>query len=456
MWDEAVYLSTADNLGKATPYYSEIATRPPLLPVLLRLGGSVMRIETFARVVEAGFFAAGIVVLFLLGRKLFGQVAGVISAVLMATCPFFLHFAHKVMTEVPAAVLSTAAMMCFFAHAGDEDDEPHTAVAIAAGVLFALAVLMKFEMVVLFIVPVYMALVNRVGFRPVLITAGSAMALLAPYLLWAQIRLGGFWKPFVAALSDNTGFDVSYSAQAAWMITGPLVLLGIALYLAPLGRRTGDRLGRDIPLLAWFGVVFVCLALSQPKEPRFLTPAFPALFVFAGAGYARCNRKQLVGFAAAAAVIVSGYEVEHRAYFSGSLDMGETQLMSYAERTREAADYLHPQLHSTDIVYTSSLYPLVAWYSKANTVALWPWTDEFYAQYPKNMKRDGYLMFYRGFAKEPNEAWLDHRLEFRKVKEFPDVIIYAYSIPVPLSSKPEAAEGSNGVGPVRPAGAGDR
>lgn len=435
LWDEAVYLSTAENLGKTNPYYSEIASRPPLLPVLLRLGGSVMRLETFARLLGAGFFAAGVVVLYLLGRKLFGRAAGVISAGLMALCPFFLHFAHKVMPEVPAAVLGAAAMLCFFELAREEEDEAHRNVAIAAGVLLAAAVMMRFEVGVLAIVPVYLWLANRVGFRPIAIALGSAVAGLAPYLVWAQIRLGGFWKPFVAGDAGGGG-EAIYYIRAVWMIAGPLVLAGMVLYLAPLGRRRGDTAGRDIPLLAWFVLLFVCLAASQPKEPRFLLPAFPVLFLYAGAGYARCNRKQLAGFAAAVAIIGGGYEIGHRAFFSGSLDMGEAQLMSYAERTREAADYLRPQLHPPDVVYTSSLFPLVAWYSKAHTVALWPWSDEFYAEYPKNMKRDGYLMFFRGFAKEPNEVWLDHRLEFRKVKEFPDVIIYAYSIPVPLPSPP--------------------
>ncbi|HET7842313.1 MAG TPA: glycosyltransferase family 39 protein, partial [Terriglobia bacterium] len=331
LWDEAVYLSTAENLGKATPYYSEIASRPPLLPVLLRIGGSVMRMETFARALEAGFFAAGVVVLYLLGRRLFGQTSGLTAAALMALCPFFLHFAHKVMAEVPAAVLASASMLCFFGLAREEDDEPHGRLAIAAGILLAAAILMRFELGVLAIVPIYLGLMNRVGFRPILIALGSAAATLLPYLGWAQFRLGGFWKPLFAG-DVGGGGDAVYYLRTVWMIAGPLVLAGIALYLAPMGRRTGDIAGRDIPLLAWFGLVFVCLAASQPKEPRFLAPAFPVLFLYAGAGYARCNRKHLAGFAVVVALIAGGFEVERRAYFSGSLDMGETQLLSYAQR----------------------------------------------------------------------------------------------------------------------------
>ena len=44
----------------------------------------------------------------------------------------------------------------------------------------------------------------------------------------------------------------------------------------------------------------------------------------------------------AGAILAGGYEAEHLAYFRGSLDMGEAKLLSYAERTREAADYLRP------------------------------------------------------------------------------------------------------------------
>ncbi len=450
LWDEAVYLSTAENLGKAAPYYSEISYRPPLLPVLLRLGGSVLRIDVFGHILEAAFFAAGVFVLYLLGRRLFNRTAGLIAAALMAACPFVLHFSHKVMTDVPSTVLAAASMLCFFELAREEDDEPHRNIAIAAGVLLATAILMRFEVGVLVVVPLYMGLMNRVGFRPILVAVGSAAAALLPYLVWAQVRLGGFWKPFAAEWAG--GGDAGYFIRAVWMIAGPLVLAGIALYFLPLGRRTGDRLGRDIPLAMWFALLFVCLSMSQPKEPRFLLPAFTVLFLYAGAGYARCNRKQLAGFAAAVALIAGAYEAEHLGYFSGSLDMGEKQLQSYAERTREAADYLRPQLHATDVVYTSSLHPLVAWYTKAPTIALWPWTDKFYSDFPKNMKRDGYLIFYKGFGKEPNQEWLDHRLEFRKVTEFPDIIIYAYSIPVPLEAEPKPAKRADGVGAEPPAG----
>jgi Dolichyl-phosphate-mannose-protein mannosyltransferase/Alg9-like mannosyltransferase family len=461
LWDEAVYLSTAENLGKAAPYYSEISHRPPLLPLLLRLGGSVMRIDTFGHLLSAAFFAAGVLVMYLLGRRLFNRTAGLISAVLMAACPFLLHFSHKVMTDVPAAVLAAASMLCFFELAGEEDEEPRRITAIAAGVLLAAAVLMRFVLGTLFVVPVYLVLLNRVAFRPVLIAAGSALATLAPYLLWAQIRQGGAWKPFAAAMFGEGGSekvaDPLYYFVALFMIAGPVVLAGIAFYLAPgMGRRRGDNVGRDIPLLLWFGVLFVCLSLSQQQETRYLIPAVPVLFLYAGAGYARCTRRRVAIAATAIALIACGYQVAHLQYFRGMQELGEPQLLAYSERTREAADFLRPQLHATDVVYTSSLYPIVAWYSKANTVALWPWTDEFYAEYPKNMKRDGYLVFYKGFGKEPNQDWLDHRLEFRMVKEFPDVTIYAYSIPVLLRSEPESAEGADRVGAERPAGARNR
>jgi Dolichyl-phosphate-mannose-protein mannosyltransferase len=455
LWDEAVYLSTAENLGKAAPYYSEIASRPPLLPALLRLGGSVIRIDIAGRILGAAFFAAGVVVLYLLARRLFGRTAGLVAAALMAVCPFFLHFSKKIMPDVPATVLGAASMLCFFELAREEDDEPHRNLAIAAGVFLGAAVLMRFEVAVIAIVPIYLALVNRVSFRPVLVALGSALAILAPYLVWAQVRFGAFWKPITDAIfvEGNGNGSAMYYLGALWMIAGPLVLGGIAAYFAPgMGRRTGDTAGRDIPLAVWFGALFLVLAMSQPNEPRYLLPALPVLFIYAGAGYARCTRKQ-AAIVAVIAIAGFGYQVTHLPYFRGTLELGEPQLLSYAERTREAADFLRPQLHATDIVYTSSLHPLVAWYTKGNTVALWPWTDEFYAEFPKNMKRDGYLVFYRGFGKEPNQEWLDHRLEFRKVKDFPDIVIYAYSTPVPLPSKPEAAERTDGVGAVGAAGA---
>ena len=461
LWDEAVYLSTAENLGKSVPYYSEISYRPPLLPILLRIGGSVMRMDLFGHIIGALFFAAGVVVMYLLGRRLFGRIPGLITAALTATCPFALHFSHKIMTDVPSSVLATASMLCFFQMAGEEEEhEPSRALAIAAGVLLASAVLMRFILGALFVIPIYLFLLNRISFRPVAIAAAAATATIAPYLLWAQITQGGAWKPFTEAMfvvgGSEAVSDPLYYLTAIWMIGGPVLLIGITIYLAPkLGRRTGDTLGRDLPLLIWVAILFVYLTLSQHKESRYLLPAMPVLFLYAGAGFARCTRKMAI----VAAVVVLcgvGYQLKNLAYFRGMQELGESQLLSYADHTRQAVEFLRPQIEPAEVVYTSSLYPIVAWYSKANTIALWPWTDEFYAAFPKNMKRDGYLVFYKGFGKEPNEEWLDHRLEFRKVKEFPDVTIYAYSTPVPLSSKPEAAESTDRVGTESPAGSGNR
>ncbi|MCK9993311.1 MAG: hypothetical protein Dbin4_01831, partial [Alphaproteobacteria bacterium] len=104
--------------------------------------------------------------------------------------------------------------------------------------------------------------------------------------------------------------------------------------------------------------------------------------------------------------------------------LGEDALLERSAETRTAAQYLQQYLPPSNVVYSSSLYPVLAYYSKKNTVILWPWDDTFYTVFPKNMKQPGYLVYYKDVAKAPYQEWLDGRKEFRKVREYENIVIY--------------------------------
>ncbi len=434
LWDEAVYLSTADNLGRTAPYYTEISYRPPLLPVLLKLGGRVLPMETFGHVLVAAFFAAGVTAVFLLGRRLWNPTAGLISAGLMVASPFFVHWSHKIMSDIPAVTLGLASILCFYAMV---DEERHRLwLSIAAGILFTAAVLMRFLMGTLLIFPLYLLAAKRLALKRGLVTMLSAALAAMPYLVWAQLYAGGMFKPFLQAAFIVRGSELVtgnlYYASAALVIAGPLTVLGLVFYLVPgLGRRRTDVIAVEVPLLLWAILVSAYLTNSPHKEIRYLLPVVPILFLIAGAGYARCKRRPVLVAAALAALIAGAFTLSRLPYFNGSQDLGEDQLLAYADQTRDAANFLRPRLTPGQVIYTSSLYPIMAWYTKWPTEALWPWDDSFYLAFPKNMRTDGYLVVYKQVKKEPTLEWLDHRLEFRKIKDFPDMAIYAYDAPPP-------------------------
>jgi hypothetical protein len=152
----------------------------------------------------------------------------------------------------------------------------------------------------------------------------------------------------------------------------------------------------------------------------------PLLFLLAARGLASLQGRRFIGPAVALIILAALYPASQYAYFSGRLNLGEDFLLERSNETRTAAQYLQQYLPPGNVVYSSSLYPVLAYYSKRNTVVLWPWDDSFYTVFPKNMKQEGYLVYYKDVAKAPYQEWLDGRREFRKVREYENIVIYAY------------------------------
>ena len=100
LWDEAVYLSTAENLFKPDPYYSEISYRPPLLPLLIKIGSVLFDINIIAHILISLFFVLGIISLYLLGKEVFNEKTGFIAGIFFGTSPFLLHISTKIMTDI--------------------------------------------------------------------------------------------------------------------------------------------------------------------------------------------------------------------------------------------------------------------------------------------------------------------------------------------------------------------
>jgi hypothetical protein len=226
---------------------------------------------------------------FLLGRRLWGATAGAWAAVLLSCSPVFLYQAVQPMSDVPAALFWSAALV--LAGRGDRTGQ------WAAGAIASLAILTRPN-----IVPAVLPIAGYLG-----VTAGrAAIARFAAsaipgcvLLAWLnQIRYGSAWRTGygdVDVLFSLANVLPNAARYADWTLAAqtPLILLALAapfLVQAPGSERRPAR-----AVFAWLGVAFAMaiLACYLPYTvfdawwyTRFLLPALPITLALSAAAVA--------------------------------------------------------------------------------------------------------------------------------------------------------------------------
>lgn len=322
--DEAIHAlvarESAERDGLLPPTYDSrpYLAKPPLKILAVawifdRFGAS----ELHARVLDAGFGVATVVVVFLFGRRLWGGWVGALAALLLATAERYV-FDHGVRSGVQDSalvLLVTVGLALYFLR-------PRAArlPLAASGLAFGLATLVKGAAAALAL-PVLGAweLVRgrrqdgtRAGFRDgARDLAVVASLALACYLVWVAAAWSWSEGTIFSRLYRDTvsraveSLDPSHVHGPAFYPLqlaadfGPwlLALLPALLVLRPGGgpeRAEGDgRLDRDGLAFAglWALVLLALLSLSVSKLPWYLYPAYPALGLVLARGVAEAVRR---------------------------------------------------------------------------------------------------------------------------------------------------------------------
>lgn len=270
-----------------------------LLYLVLRVAGAVESLEGFkllflsdptvfyrvGRSLTALFGAGSVLLLFALGRRLYGSLAvGLLAACSLAVHPVDVRHGHYVTADVPMTCLLLLALV-FLA---PTLERPSPATGLRAGVAAGLATAVKYSGLV-FLAPLATAhaLAARRGSslaarRSLLLAlAGSALAfaLASPFSLveW-QKTLDGM--RFILDVKRDGQFGIARGAswgtyfQIAFL-SGPLALLSLAGLVNALVRRTPA----DLVLLALLVPYLLAVGSSQSHSARYLVPAFPLLLL---------------------------------------------------------------------------------------------------------------------------------------------------------------------------------
>ena len=272
---------------------------PYLLAAVAGLGGCVgvgVDALVIGRVLAALFDVGTVALTFALGRRVYGEWAGLLAAGFVSLMVVHVQQAHFYTPDVPLAFFSAGALILTarLAERGRALD------GLLAGVWAGLALGTKFSAALL-VFPLGAACVvapgkPRRGWRPGLAIAAGALAAFALTNPFALISFPAFWRNVAeqAALARGA-LDVAYTRQfhGTWPYVYPVVQqlrwgMGWSLGLAAFGglasavgravrepprRAEWVMLAWAVPFLAFNGALYV-------KFPRYLLPLTPVLAIY--------------------------------------------------------------------------------------------------------------------------------------------------------------------------------
>jgi hypothetical protein len=280
--DEAVYAGQAASLAgdPDTSTLFPIFRAHPLLfqttlSLVYRLGGG----DVAARSLVVVCGVATVLVVYLLGRTLYGRRAGLVAALLLAVMPYHVGVSRQVLLDVPMTLVATAALYFVVRFCRDRS----TRSLVTAAVLLGMTVLTK-ETAVLLVVALLTVGVLYPAVRPTLrqglVAAAVALAVAAVY-------------PISLAFSGRTSTGQSYLAWQLFrrsnhdalfylqVVPAAMGLAVVALAVVGLWFLRRSHGWREGLLLCWALVPAVFFEIWPVKGYQYLLVAAPVAALLA-------------------------------------------------------------------------------------------------------------------------------------------------------------------------------
>jgi 4-amino-4-deoxy-L-arabinose transferase-like glycosyltransferase len=424
--------------------YNEIDSRPPLLSLLFAGAFKVWHSDYAAYFVTAVLNALGPVVLYVAGRRFVGRRAAVIAALLLGFTPFmvsvfpvgFVSFptGHSLLSDCPALTLIVAAFWLMLR--GLEGDGVWEFG--GAGVVLAMAVLMRFPSLASVGMVSLLVLAARRWGRAAVAVAGGFLVGMAPYLGWSRWRYGGWLATFRSGWDNfsGPGQPVWFYVRWSGVIFGWVAVVGVGLWglrrvVEAWGRRGAGRpwtwsrvvASREGFLCLWAGVLLVVFSLLGHKEPRYVMPVAPPLYLLAGAGlsWLVVGRWRTVGVVVLVAVMGWEFWPVRERFATGFVDRGVSEEM-------RVAAFLNATEPPGTVLYMNLSYADFAHYTEFKVVAL-PEDGDDLAEAMRELPGGGVFVAYKRFegsVPEPSIASLDGDGRFKRVREFEDLVVYEF------------------------------
>jgi outer membrane protein assembly factor BamB len=313
--DEQTYSQWAYHMFKSgdyvTPYaFGGLAVwigKPPLFMWLVSLAYQVFGVSNFAtRLWSPIFGSLTLFLVFFLGKKLYNNYVGLVSALVLGTFNAFYLFARHAMIDITLVFFIVASI--YFFVVSEKTEKVNRYVALG-GLFFGLALLTKQveALLVLLIIFSYLFVTKRsIGFiftRRFTVFWGVGLLVLVPWLGYMFVIFGShFWHWFivycgfmrtVSPLEGHVGgylFYFNYLAgnERFWAILLPFAT-GLCIFKTVFKRSKADTL-----LLAWMTIVLLVFTVAQTKLSWYILPALPAFAIAISSLIYQLSKKILI------------------------------------------------------------------------------------------------------------------------------------------------------------------
>ena len=283
--DEAVYASQAAgilNVAEYKPFFPVFRAHPLLFQFILALVYQVTGVSDFVgRTVSVAMGMATVLVVFALGRALYGPRTGLVAALFMALMPYHVLVTRQVLLDGPMVFFAATTLLALAQFGRSR----RARWLYAAGLMLGLTILSK-ETAIIQAAAVFLFIALsptlHVKARDILITivvTGAVVALFPMttslagatrsgqnYLLWQLLRRSNHLVTFYG---DTALPMMGY-------VLSSLAALGVAL-------RWRKRTWRETLLISWSVVMIVFFQIWPVKGFQYLLPMAPALCVLGAA-----------------------------------------------------------------------------------------------------------------------------------------------------------------------------
>lgn len=290
--DEPVYAETAREMLQYQDFispriYGEFwYDKPPMYYWMVAGAFTIFGTGEFAaRFPSALLAVAGIVLVYLSGRKLFTERAGLLAALILATSLEYLYLSKAAVTDMTLTFFLTAALLAFL-HKRDYLFYGCAALAVVTkgpiGLLFSGA-----------IISLYVVLTNNCALLwRMKMASGAAVFLLIAlpwYLIMYHYHGMAFVETFFGFHNMTRFLQPEHPTAALWYYYIPVLIFGFFPWIAFLVqavaaalKEKGDSRNNITFMVIWSSVVFIFFSVSQTKLVSYILPMYPPLALLVG------------------------------------------------------------------------------------------------------------------------------------------------------------------------------
>ncbi len=281
--DEAVYAGQAASIAgdpATLPFFPVFRAHPLLFHTTVSLVFEVVGVtDIAARLTAVAFGMANVVAGYLLGRELYGRLAGLLSALLVAVMPYHVVVSRQVLLDGPEAFLVAMSIWAAARYVNRHGDRW----LYASGALLGLSVIAKETSVILAgSAFAFFALSPgvRLGWKRVVVAAASLTVVVAAYP--ASLRLAGATTTGGAFLTYQLFRRPNHGLEFYPTVVPPAIGWGVvvaALFGIVLAWRRFTW--RETLLWTWIVVPVAFFELFPVKGYQYLLPIATPLAVLA-------------------------------------------------------------------------------------------------------------------------------------------------------------------------------